>query len=181
MVNFLRPQRGAERRGRCACLPFACLGFAIALACWPPCPAADTEAAEKIDHLVRQLGSATFAEREAAAKALEAIGTPALEALRKAASTSDDAEVRRRAGQLVKAVLRRSRPSSLDCTGKDGASAADVRRAQEAWAKHLGRKVEETVEVADGVKMTFVLVPPGKFRMGSPEGGEGPPPRRDAA
>ena len=26
----------------------------------------------------------------------------------------------------------------------------------------------ETVELADGVKMTFVLVPPGKFRMGSP-------------
>jgi formylglycine-generating enzyme required for sulfatase activity len=28
--------------------------------------------------------------------------------------------------------------------------------------------VEETVEVAAGVKMTFVLIPPGKFRMGSP-------------
>jgi formylglycine-generating enzyme required for sulfatase activity len=30
--------------------------------------------------------------------------------------------------------------------------------------------VEETVEIAPGVKMTFMLVPPGKFRMGSPEG-----------
>jgi formylglycine-generating enzyme required for sulfatase activity len=29
--------------------------------------------------------------------------------------------------------------------------------------------VEESVEIADGVRMTFVLVPPGKFRMGSPE------------
>jgi formylglycine-generating enzyme required for sulfatase activity/predicted Ser/Thr protein kinase len=44
----------------------------------------------------------------------------------------------------------------------------DVQKAQEAWAKYLGRQVEETVEVADGVTMTFVLVPPGTFRMGSP-------------
>ncbi len=59
-------------------------------------------------------------------------------------------------------------PPPLDCTGRVGVSAADVRRAQEAWAIYLGRKVEETVEIAPGVEMTFVLVPPGKFRMGSP-------------
>ncbi len=44
-----------------------------------------------------------------------------------------------------------------------------VRQAQQAWAKYLKREVEETVEIGNGVKMTFVLVPPGKFRMGSPE------------
>jgi hypothetical protein len=66
-----------------------------------------------------------------------------------------------------------ARPKPLDCTGKDGVSAADVQRAQEAWAKYLGRQVEETVEVANGVKMTFVLVPPGKFLMGSPVDEEG--------
>jgi formylglycine-generating enzyme required for sulfatase activity len=65
-------------------------------------------------------------------------------------------------------AVTRKRPLPLDCTGEKGVSAADVRQAQEAWAKYLGRPVEETVEVADGVKMTFVLVPPGKFRMGSP-------------
>jgi formylglycine-generating enzyme required for sulfatase activity len=63
----------------------------------------------------------------------------------------------------------RERPLPLNCTGDKGVSAADVRKAQEAWAKYLGRKVEETVEIAGGVTMTFVLVPPGKFRMGSPE------------
>jgi formylglycine-generating enzyme len=67
------------------------------------------------------------------------------------------------------AAREADKPAPLDCTGKDGVSAADVRRAQEAWAKYMGRKVEETVEVADGVNMTFVLVPPGKFHMGSPE------------
>jgi formylglycine-generating enzyme required for sulfatase activity len=63
----------------------------------------------------------------------------------------------------------RQRPQPLDCAGEAGVSAADVRQAQEAWAKYLGREVEETVEVAPGLEMTFVLVPPGRFRMGSPE------------
>jgi formylglycine-generating enzyme required for sulfatase activity len=63
----------------------------------------------------------------------------------------------------------RVRPKMLDCTGEQGVSAADVRRAQKVWAKYLGRSVEETIEIADGVKMTFVSVPPGKILMGSLE------------
>jgi formylglycine-generating enzyme required for sulfatase activity len=62
-------------------------------------------------------------------------------------------------------AVKRDPPPLLDC--RDGVSAEKVRAAQEAWAKYLGRKVEEDVEIG-GVKMTFVLVPPGKFRMGSP-------------
>jgi hypothetical protein len=42
-----------------------------------------------------------------------------------------------------------AKPAPLDCTGQDGVSASDVRKAQEAWAKYLRRKVEETVEVGD--------------------------------
>ncbi len=61
------------------------------------------------------------------------------------------------------------RPAALDCTGKDGVSPVAVRQAQEAWARYLGRSVEEKVEVGEGVTMTFVLVPPGRFLMGSPE------------
>ena len=45
--------------------------------------------------------------------------------------------------------------------------------AQAAWAKYLGRQVEEEDEIAPGVGMKFVLVPPGKFRMGSPDGEQG--------
>ena len=60
-------------------------------------------------------------------------------------------------------------PSQLDCTGDKGLSAADMKRAQTAWAKYLGRQVEEEDEIAPGVGMKFVLVPPGKFLMGSPE------------
>jgi formylglycine-generating enzyme required for sulfatase activity/tRNA A-37 threonylcarbamoyl transferase component Bud32 len=66
------------------------------------------------------------------------------------------------AGQAV------ARPGPLDCTAT-GLSTAEVQEAQAAWAKYLGRPVEEEVEIAPGVKMAFVLVPPGKFLMGSPE------------
>ena len=61
----------------------------------------------------------------------------------------------------------------LNCTGQNGVSADVVRRAQEAWAQYLGRAVEENVELTSGVTMTFVLVPPGKFLMGSPPSEKG--------
>jgi formylglycine-generating enzyme required for sulfatase activity len=60
-----------------------------------------------------------------------------------------------------------ARPPPLDCTGAEGVSAAAVKKAQEAWAKDLGRPVEEGDEIAPGVRITFVLVPPGRFLMGS--------------
>jgi formylglycine-generating enzyme required for sulfatase activity/serine/threonine protein kinase len=96
-------------------------------------------------------------------------------ALIKASKSSEDPKVAQ--APLTPPVTRpaqRFRPRLLDCTGRDGVSAAEMRRAQEAWAKYLGREVEETVPLAGGVEMTFVLVPPGKFRMGSPEGEEAP-------
>jgi hypothetical protein len=52
---------------------------------------------------IKQLGSPDVSEREAAKKALEGIGVPALRALRKAAQ-SDDAEVARAAANLVESI-----------------------------------------------------------------------------
>jgi sulfatase modifying factor 1 len=59
-------------------------------------------------------------------------------------------------------------PALPDCTGEKGRTAAEVKAAQQAWAKYLGRQVEEEDDIG-GVKMKFVLVPPGKFLMGSPK------------
>src|SRR5437660_3856124 len=56
--------------------------------------------AATIAKLVKQLGSSDFQKREAATKALTAIGFPALQALRIAAKDGD-AEVARRATRLV--------------------------------------------------------------------------------
>jgi formylglycine-generating enzyme required for sulfatase activity len=58
------------------------------------------------------------------------------------------------------------RPKPLDCTGPNGVSREDVQRAQREWAKYLGTTVEVTDDLG-GVKMEFVLVPPGKFLMGA--------------
>jgi formylglycine-generating enzyme required for sulfatase activity len=59
-------------------------------------------------------------------------------------------------------------PALLDCTGAKGVNAAEVKAAQQAWAKYLGRQVEEDDDIG-GAKIKFVLVPPGKFLMGSPK------------
>src|SRR5262249_32601302 len=69
-------------------------------------PAAPPDVKE-IERLLQQLGSPMFTEREAAAKALAAAGEPALEPLRRAAATSPDAEIRRRAEDLVRAIEKR--------------------------------------------------------------------------
>jgi hypothetical protein len=60
--------------------------------------------AKAIAALIAQLGSADFKERQSATKSLEAIGRPALAALREAADKHDDAEVRRRAKGLVEKI-----------------------------------------------------------------------------
>src|SRR5579884_961485 len=75
-----------------------------------PTPGADASA---VDKLIGQLGSADFEERDQATGALEAIGEPALDALRKAASSHADAEVRMRAGMLVRTIELRATSSSV--------------------------------------------------------------------
>ncbi len=61
---------------RCRFLLLALLaGLVVSL----PMPAGETVSAEKINKLIEQMGSGTFAEREKASKELDAIGVPALE------------------------------------------------------------------------------------------------------
>src|SRR5262245_46951460 len=55
--------------------------------------------AARIEALIKQLSDDSFVKREAASKALEKIGKPALAALRKAAEDSNDLEVRDRASK----------------------------------------------------------------------------------
>ena len=43
----------------------------------------------------------------------------------------------------------------------------EARKHQEAWAEYLGVPVEQEVSLADGVKLTMALIPPGEFVMGS--------------
>src|SRR5262245_30687920 len=66
-------------------------------------PVAEREA-PRVDRLIEQLGSDSFEEREAAERQLLALGETVLPALRKAASTHGDAEVRARAERIVRAI-----------------------------------------------------------------------------
>lgn len=58
-------------------------------------------------------------------------------------------------------------PELLDCTGPNGATPDEVRRSQQMWADYLKLPVETSVDLGDGLKMEFVLIPPGKFWMGA--------------
>jgi hypothetical protein len=89
---------------------FLGLGFGSLVAV--PTPAAEKADAKKIDKLIEQLGSSDFKEREQATKALDAIGEPALEALKKAAK-GDDIEVRKRAATLVANIEKRTQSTRL--------------------------------------------------------------------
>jgi RNA polymerase sigma factor (sigma-70 family) len=68
--------------------------------------------ADRIAKLIEQLGSDTFADREAASRGLERQGAAALEGLRKAAQ-SNDPETRRRAEALVKKIEKDLASSEL--------------------------------------------------------------------
>jgi uncharacterized protein (TIGR03067 family) len=88
-----------------ACL-ILCIAAGLSLAAAPGVPR-KTATPEQIAQLIKQLGDDEFKKREAASKALEAIGEPALPALRKAIASSSDLEVRRRASELVRVFSRR--------------------------------------------------------------------------
>jgi hypothetical protein len=59
-----------------------------------------------IDAAIRQLGSSSFVQRELAHKKLESIGSPALEAMRRA-TKSADAETKRRLDALIRDIEER--------------------------------------------------------------------------
>jgi uncharacterized protein (TIGR03067 family) len=61
-----------------------------------------------LSRLIQQLGDDEFAKREAASQALAAMGDQPLAALRQAAASTDDVEIRRRAEALIKAITDRA-------------------------------------------------------------------------
>jgi len=108
----------------------------------------------EIESLVKQLASDKFKEREAAAKALDAIGAPAVEALRKA-SLSDDADVRRKAEALLNRIESRLQADSVLAPSRVKLSFKDVKisEAVQDLAKRSGYGMElapEARAIGDG-------------------------------
>src|SRR5690349_13932156 len=83
---------------------------AVVLGCWfialGNMAAAAEPQPERIAELVKQLDAEDFNEREAATKELQAIGEPAQAAVGAAAKDSKSAEVRLRAGRVLKEIQR---------------------------------------------------------------------------
>src|SRR5260370_1158000 len=99
---------------RCRCLLMTLLMIALGLGALATLPstAAEKADAERIAKLIEQLGSKNFTEREKAMKALDEVGAPALEALRKAAK-SNDPEISSRAKKLVADLEKRAESGSV--------------------------------------------------------------------
>jgi C-terminal peptidase prc len=70
-------------------------------------PDATGSDSQRVQWLIRQLGSKNFRDREEATRALDAVGERALFALCQASATSEDAEVRHRAAALVEILDQR--------------------------------------------------------------------------
>lgn len=93
-------------------------GFVVLAGLWLSVAAAAERAREgypareRVGRLILQLASDRFADRERAARELEAVGEPALPALQ-TASRSDDAEVRRRSAALAVKIGRRVEAARL--------------------------------------------------------------------
>ena len=68
---------------------------------------------DRVAALIKQLGDDAFARREAASKELEDIGEPALAALRKAATSSDDLEIRRRAERIIQTITSHAADAAI--------------------------------------------------------------------
>jgi hypothetical protein len=100
-LSFAMPKETEEMRYP-SLLPLTVLGLSFIAV---PAPAAD-KADGRIDKLVEQLGNDDFNEREKASAALDAVGEPALDALRRAVKSTDE-EVHKRAETLVGKIEKR--------------------------------------------------------------------------
>jgi hypothetical protein len=112
----------------------------------------------EIEKLIQQLGSPRFAEREAATKRLEAIGEPAVDALRKAVASNPDAEIRRRASSLlaVRKVPEVQSTSALaQFAGRDGELASRWRRAYALWQRDP-RRAPEAIKTLQAVSEAWL-------------------------
>ncbi|MBM3993303.1 MAG: formylglycine-generating enzyme family protein [Planctomycetes bacterium] len=115
--------------------------------------------------LIKQLGSTAYPIRDEASRKLIELSEKAIPALRKAAVTSEDAEVRRRAKELVRAILPTSKKSPA--TGMEFVliEAAEFKMGSPTTERN--RRIDETlhrVRIKDSFYIGAIEVTQGEFR-----------------
>jgi hypothetical protein len=93
-------------------LPVVAILLGLSVTATQGAPEAERSPADRIARLIRQLGSSRFVDRDAATRALDVVGAPALEALKKA-SRGEDPEIGRRAEELAARIERRLETARL--------------------------------------------------------------------
>src|SRR5262245_14467029 len=91
---------------RLYCLVAISLVCALTLFAGEETKVSSSDSARKVAQLLEQLGSAQFAEREEAGRALDELGAAALPQLRKAVQ-GDNPEISRRAQAILRRIERR--------------------------------------------------------------------------
>src|SRR6516165_3660139 len=139
---------------------------------------ADAPSAREISALIEQLGDESGAKREVATMKLAAIGEPALEALKKAAKSHADVDVRLRAGVVAVAIEKKlwgevrrfeahKEGAYVVVVSPDGrlvASASGQGHTEHVvrlWEIDTGKEVKELKGHLDGV-MALAFSPDGK-------------------
>jgi hypothetical protein len=125
------------------------LALALAVGLAAPAPVlaqasrAEPVGPERVQKLIKDLGSSRFAERAKAQQELKRIGEPALDALQKAAR-SDDAETSRAAGELVKFIHAKRQTTTVMAPKQVRLNVKDmpVREAVAELAKQSGYTIE---------------------------------------
>jgi hypothetical protein len=130
--------------------------------------------ADRIQDLIRKLGSEDYATREQANEELKKIGKPAHEALKKAADESSDPEVRQRAQALLdepskpeKPAPRRAVPVPPGPPGRPGVRGSSVS------VRTVNGDSTYTIRPADDLPtLTFHKAAAGPVKLEYPENGE---------
>jgi formylglycine-generating enzyme required for sulfatase activity len=104
------------------------------------------EPADRLAGLIGQLGDDAFARREAAGRDLVAVGEEALAALREAAESNEQLEVRRRAERIIRAILRNAAQSKS--TGMEFAVIDAGELSMGSAASEYGRRPDEAQHLA---------------------------------
>ncbi len=116
-----------------------------------------------VEKWIKELGSESFEAREKATVELKKIGAPALEALKKAAAESPDAEVRQRAADLIKG-MEQPKPAKPAVPGKPGGRAASVQ------IQTVNGDSTYTITPAGGTPFTFRKAAGGAVQLDYADG-----------